>query len=61
MEFWNNKIERTVKRDKLVKQELKKSGWKIIEVWECELKPKKIKKTLDKLILRLKQEVHASI
>ena len=60
MEFWNNKIERTVKRDKLVKQELKKSGWKIIEVWECELKPKKIKKTLDKLILRLKQEVHAS-
>jgi G:T-mismatch repair DNA endonuclease (very short patch repair protein) len=25
----------------LVKQTLKKQGWILIEVWECEVKPKK--------------------
>jgi DNA mismatch endonuclease (patch repair protein) len=51
--FWKKKFAGNVKRDKLVKQTLKKQGWKVMEVWECELKLKKSEKTLRKLLLKL--------
>ena len=54
IEFWNSKIERNINRDKIVKAELKKSGWKVITVWECELKTKsKVDKVMAKLISKL--------
>jgi len=37
-EFWNTKIARNVERDKENKLKLKKLGWKVIIIWECELK-----------------------
>ena len=36
-EFWDNKFERNVKRDKESQRALKKAGWKVEVVWECEL------------------------
>ncbi len=51
--FWKKKFEANVKRDKLVKQTLRKQGWKIIEIWECEVKGKKVERTLEKLVQRL--------
>ena len=42
-----------VKRDKLVKQTLKKQGWRVIEVWECELKPKKAERRLNNILKAL--------
>ena len=37
-DFWFRKFEATVKRDKKKRKELKKEGWDVIVVWECELK-----------------------
>jgi DNA mismatch endonuclease (patch repair protein) len=37
-EYWKNKIERNKQRDKEVSGFYKKAGWKIIRVWEHELK-----------------------
>jgi DNA mismatch endonuclease (patch repair protein) len=32
-EFWWDKIERNIERDKLVNQHLAKSGWKVLRFW----------------------------
>lgn len=38
IEFWNNKFIANVKRDKVVKTLLRRNGWRVITVWECELR-----------------------
>lgn len=45
-EFWTNKINRNITRDKKVQKELAKMGWHCITIWECELKPQKREQTL---------------
>ena len=35
-EFWQKKFEANVSRDKQNEQELKKLGWNVIVIWECE-------------------------
>ena len=40
-EFWKNKIDRNVERDVENMAKLRMTGWKIIVVWECELKKNK--------------------
>lgn len=37
-EFWKNKIESNVKRDRKVTNELRQAGWSVIRLWECQLK-----------------------
>ena len=37
-EFWHNKFEKTKERDLSHQEALKQLGWKIIVIWECELK-----------------------
>ena len=49
-EWWLNKINGNIANDVKAVKALKKEGWKIINLWECNLKPAKIKKTLSKLI-----------
>lgn len=41
-EFWIKKINANKKRDKLVNKTIQKKGWKVLRIWECELKDKKI-------------------
>lgn len=36
--YWLNKITNNVNRDSLRQKELKSLGWKVIVVWECEIK-----------------------
>lgn len=36
--FWSDKIERNIKRDKLVTKELRKSDWTVLRFWEHQLK-----------------------
>jgi DNA mismatch endonuclease (patch repair protein) len=35
--FWTEKFRRNITRDILVKKKLKKLGWTVLIVWECEL------------------------
>ncbi len=48
-EFWKNKIETNIARDKKKTDELEALGWKVIVVWECELKTQNKKDTLQNI------------
>lgn len=37
-EYWAKKIARTVERDANAKAELRSRGWRVLVVWECELR-----------------------
>ena len=37
-EFWKKKIEDNISRDQKKTEALEEQGWKVIVVWECELK-----------------------
>lgn len=51
--WWSEKINKNTANDKKAMKLLKKDGWKIITVWECKLKPAKLKQTLTSLIVKL--------
>ena len=36
LEFWIPRFEQNVKRDKKVRRQLRRLGWNVIVVWECE-------------------------
>lgn len=55
-DYWIPKIQRNVERDISNHAELASLGWKVIVVWECELK----KKCLDDTITRLEKEILSS-
>ena len=38
IDFWKKKIERNKQRDERNKETLKRLGWKVMTVWECQLK-----------------------
>lgn len=52
-DYWRPKILRNVERDQLSRQELEALGWKVIVVWECELK----KKVRDTRLAELEAEI----
>lgn len=53
-EYWKPKIERNVERDIESKLKLEADGWKVIVVWECELKKRKINERLALLCEEIK-------
>lgn len=55
-EFWQAKILGNIERDKANYSQLQKQGWRIIEIWQCQLKPGKIEQTLQNIIIELKNE-----
>jgi DNA mismatch endonuclease (patch repair protein) len=53
-EFWEVKIHKNIERDKRVNEELRKSKWKVITVWECKINNKKsFEKTMNKIVAKL--------
>jgi len=36
--FWKNKLEGNVRRDITVSRQLRKTGWRVVRIWEHELK-----------------------
>ena len=55
-EYWKPKIERNIQRDAENQQKLEADGWKVIVVWECELK----KRTAEERLSRLCDEIRKS-
>ena len=47
--FWREKIIANIKRDNRNKRKLRKSGWKVLRIWESDLK-KNPSKTLGKVV-----------
>lgn len=52
-EFWKNKLEGNKKRDMKNIQKLTEAGWKVIVVWECELRNQNRAERLDKLYFEI--------
>ena len=57
-EFWKNKIETNIARDKKKTQVLEELGWRVIVVWECELKNFCKEETLQKLTSEISSTCH---
>ena len=53
-EWWLNKINTNIANDHKAHQALEKQGWKIITLWECDLKPSVIEKTLTALLTEIR-------
>lgn len=45
-EYWQKKIKRNKARDKVITKELNQNGWKVIRIWECEIRKGNIQKLL---------------
>lgn len=52
-EFWLDKIGRNVAKDEKQRAELQSQGWRVLTVWECELKPAVRESTLERLYFSL--------
>jgi DNA mismatch endonuclease, patch repair protein len=52
-EWWLDKINRNIANDEKAVKALKKAGWKIITIHECELKPASIPKTLNAVLRKI--------
>ncbi len=50
-EYWQKKIENNRIRDKQINERLEQKGWKVIRVWECEIKEKNKERLKNKIIL----------
>ena len=55
-EFWSRKLHDNKERDKRNRDKLERDGWRVITIWECELKGKDTSTTLD----RIAKEIIAS-
>jgi DNA mismatch endonuclease (patch repair protein) len=53
-DFWINKINKNIQRDKKNIQCLQNMGWSVIVIWGCELKVKNPEKRLNRLIGEIK-------
>lgn len=57
-EFWLNKIGKNVINDERQQAELTAAGWKVLTVWECELKPAVRERTLMELFSTITGQTH---
>jgi len=56
-DFWKKKIESNVARDAKNYQQLESLGWKVLTIWECELKTHCREETLVNITRTLQAEV----
>ena len=55
-DFWLAKISGNIERDKSNHAKLFELGWKVIEIWQCELKPKFREQTQNNLLTELRND-----
>lgn len=54
-EYWNGKISGNVSRDLSSRKILHEMGWKIIVIWECNLRKLNFEFTMEQLMLQLRE------
>lgn len=55
VEYWRAKIVGNVRRDTINHQELERSGWKVLVVWECQLNKKEFDLTMENLVKNIRE------
>lgn len=62
LDFWTNKFESNVTRDLRTRLQLRKLGWRVLTIWECELRvPARLSRRLDAALARARprqKEMH---
>lgn len=58
-EFWVKKIRRNQERDQENYRVLQENGWQVIVVWECQLTPKRLERTMLEVELMLNENLLA--
>jgi DNA mismatch endonuclease (patch repair protein) len=58
-EFWVPKFERNIARDTLVTRTLRKAGWKVIRIWECQLSANNQSQVIKRVRAALRSGVYA--
>lgn len=48
-DYWENKIKRNKKRDRLANKKLPEKGWAVFRIWECDIKKKRLPKSFLKI------------
>lgn len=49
--FWNKKLDANIERDERFRKELRRMGWKVLVVWQCEThKPQKLLTKLERFL-----------
>lgn len=56
-EYWRDKLQRNVDRDKTNTALLQQNGWQVVVVWECELRKQQREMTLKALTNRIKNNL----
>jgi len=47
--YWLAKMRRNAARDKRVRRSLRRAGWKVLVVWECQLRPPRLDRMRTKI------------
>lgn len=55
-DFWQAKFDRNQRRDRMVRVSLRKAGWQVLVVWECQLRAKRLAFTLARIERFLKPQ-----
>ena len=50
--FWKKKFDSNVARDRVVRRELKRAGWLIKVVWECEVNERRLQRLIREIAVR---------
>lgn len=50
IEFWRNKVETNRARDKKINSILRRNGWVVIRVWECQLRFERTVRRIERLL-----------
>ena len=56
-EWWIDKIQKNKERDFKCEEELLGQNWRVITIWECELKPDKRAQTLEQVLYSIKESM----
>ena len=57
-DYWIPKITRNVERDQNNHELLQELGWRVIVIWECQLKKKEFEETMEKLVSELSASIN---
>jgi len=54
-EFWQKKLDANKRRDRKVSRTLRKQGWKVLRIWEHEMKIRNEKRLLSRVLKALRE------
>ncbi len=57
-DYWRRKFQRNVRRDRSAVRQLRRLGWGVSIVWECQTKPKRADRLRRRLIRFLTEQTH---